>query len=614
MKYIANYLKFLKNLFKSYCMSSLKSIIIWLFIPVMIFAVIVTGTLSYAISSQQIYNNAYLNISDIVSQSKMYLDNRLIAVFEQLVYLQNDISTLSVINRASKNGVFSIGSDDYIKLNDNISSIYSSYYTMLDSIFVSFNNGSTTLLKKDYTSGEPGFSFAKWRDKYNTNKSDYYWINLHQNEVMGNYGEENQVVSVFKLIGDKYSKSNAFILFNLKKDFFKNVLENAKVSEHGYLALVSSDGVMVYKSLDAAHKINDEAMDYLRKVERPGGSFKYKKTGEPKMVVIFDTLQVNGWKVAAVLPENEIMDSFKYIKYITLVVMAFLVIFSIVLSNILARVITKPLTYLTAKVKNVEKGDLDTVFDINMQNEIGVLNQGIGDLIVRVKELISQVMEEQTKKREIELAALQAQINPHFLYNTLYSVKQLCDMDEPGDASTMVTALAAFYRISVSGEKEIITLEEEIRHIESYLLIQSMRYKEKLSYEISVDPFIKKYKIVKLTLQPLVENSLYHGIKQKKGPGIICVKGWSEDGNVFLSIQDNGPGIKPEKLKTLQEALRGQCAGKSDGVGIRNVHERLVLYYGTGYGLEISSREGAGTIVAIKIPVVGGDSDNVERA
>lgn len=610
MKKIIN-LEFLKNLFQSYCVSSLKSIIIWLFIPIIIIIVVITGTIFYFIASQQIGNNAYSNISDIVSQSKLYLDNRLIAVFEQLVYLQNDISTLSVISQTNDKESFSMRYDDYIKLDDNIGRVYSSYYSMLDSIIVSLNDGNVSLVKKDYISSDIEFSFKDWREKFNGGKLDFYWANLHENGILGKYGDENKVVSIFKIMGDMSSRSNGLILFNIKQDFFKNILENAEISAHGYLSIVSDDGMMVYKPLGGEYKINDVAMDYMRDIKRSSGIFKYKKTGEPKMVVIFDTLKVNGWKVAAILPEKEIMDGSKYIKNIILVVMGLLIIIAVVLSNVLARIITEPLSSLTAKVKKVEEGDLDTIFDINKQNEIGVLNHGIGDLIARVKNLLTQVIEEQTKKREAEFAALQAQINPHFLYNTLYSVKQLCDMQEVDDASVMVTALATFFRISVSGEREIITIDEEIQHIESYLLIQSMRYKEKLNYIIDVDPFIKKCKIVKLTLQPLIENAIYHGIKQKKGSGTVSIKGWSENGDVFFTIEDDGQGIAKDKLQKIKEKLGGQCSDGSIGIGIYNVHERLEIYYGKGYGLEVSSTEGKGTQIKLKIPIVGGELCNV---
>ena len=289
------------------------------------------------------------------------------------------------------------------------------------------------------------------------------------------------------------------------------------------------------------------------------------------------------------------------------------------------RSITKPISALCRRVTAIGEGDLTPKTPIQAQEyEIQTLSNGFEQMVSQLNQLIEQNRQEQVSLRKAELALLQAQINPHFLYNTLDAIVWLVEMEKNEQAVEMVTSLSSFFRSSLSNGRDIITLREEEQHVRSYLEIQHVRYKDILSYEIEIEPSLCSCRIPKLTLQPLVENALYHGIKLKRGLGRITVSGMREGKDILLFVEDDGAGIEPDRLlqvrHALEEMTRRECREKKEmdrvslagrlpqmdqnrvGFGIVTVHERLVLLFGAEYGLTIESIPGAGTRVCVRIP------------
>lgn len=580
---------------------SLKTEILWFLIPIIIFFVLLTGFLTYSLAARQIEANAYRGIGDTVSQTRKYLDNRLTAIFEQLVALENDIDTLSLIKRIDDTRYGTLHPGDYIRMDRNLERIFTSYHSILDSILVHFNNGQLILAKKDYMSSKISFNYPDWRLHYSGNRTEYYWRMLHVNDVFRSNEAENSIASVFKLYGNEESNLKGIVLFNLHESFFRSILQDAQISENGYLMVINEEGMMNFKDIPPKYQVDGNIQKLLLSQEDSSGKLAVRNANGQKMMIIYDTISVNKWKLAAVFPEEDLINSASFIKNITLAVMFFLIITAILLSNLLAKTVTTPLTHLTQKVKQVKIGNLEVLFDVELPNEIGVLNSGIRELLSRVGQLLEQVRTEQEQKRLAELNTMQAQIKPHFLYNTLDSIKQLCEMGESKEAGAMVAALAKFFRISISGGRELISIREEIEHIQSYLLILRMRYADDFDYEIEIEPEVLDYQIIKLILQPLIENAIYHGIKEKRGKGILKVTGSRSDGKVILDVEDNGAGMGSETLTHIRRLLSENIKGPS--FGLLNVHRRLQLHYGDSYGVEIDSELGKGTRVRITLPV-----------
>lgn len=590
----------MKRILAKYLFSSFKTTILSLFLPIIIIFIMIMGFVSYTLASGQLQENAYKNISDTVFQTKGYLDNQLSDIFEQLVALTNHPDTLSIIAKDSKD----INPTDYIRMDSHLNRIFS-YNPIIESMLVYFHNGDFVLSKGHDIWVKENFSYDEYRTQYQGNHEEFYWRNLHPDDIFSRPNQGNGVVSVFKMIGNEESQAKGILLFNIREDFFKKVMNDSLIGENGYLVLASQDGYMTFKQVDQKYQLNEEVLNHLQKMNKENGRFEFQKPNGNKMIVAYDTIGVNRWKVAAVFPEEDILKRVNYIKLVTLSVIILLIAVAVPLASLLARYITRPISYLANHMKIIQKGNLDVKLDVTGASEIGILYKGIRDLVVRVNILLDQIRKEQETKRQLELAVMQAQINPHFLYNTLYSIKGLCDMNLNQDASSMVTALSNYFRISISRGQEIISVQDETEHIRNYLFIQEMRYGDDFTYDLDIDPQISGYSIIKLTLQPLVENAIYHGVKQTRGIGHIQVKGYAIENNLCFEVRDNGAGMSHERLDEIRLALKNKDSQKI-GFGVRSVHERIQIHYGKDYGLTIDSEPGQGTVVKVLIPIAEG--------
>lgn len=332
------------------------------------------------------------------------------------------------------------------------------------------------------------------------------------------------------------------------------------------------------------------------------------------MIVIYDTVEPNNWKLAAVVPQDEILNKVNYIKHSTVFFILLMIVSAIFLTYLVGKYISKPFENMAEQMRTVNKKSLDFYHETSGPEEMKILHTGFKELLLRIQSLMDQIRLEQEEKRQLEFAIMHAQINPHFLYNTLYSIKGLCDMGLNKDASSMVSALSSFFRIGISKGKEIIPIKDELEHIEHYLFIQEMRYGDDFSYMIDVEKEILSYNIVKLSLQPLIENAIYHGVKQKRGQGEIIIRGYQDKGLIHLEVADNGNGIEKEKLQDILNEMKSSFQETKSfiGIGLKSVNERIKIHFGNEYGLSIASEPGSGTVASIIIPKTKGEfSENV---
>ena len=283
--------------------------------------------------------------------------------------------------------------------------------------------------------------------------------------------------------------------------------------------------------------------------------------------------------------------------------------FTMYMYNLVSGHIADPIKKLCNYTKRSENDLLENNLKSNIL-EIDELSYNFNDKIIRIKELIENIKIEQKNKKNTELWLLQAQINPHFLYNTLDTVVWMAEAGDSKKVVDMITALSSFLRIGLNKGKKFIQIREEIRHIESYLKIQKFRYDDILEYSIEIEDSLYDMRILKLLLQPLVENALYHGIKYKREGGGIRIRGYEKDNNIILEVIDNGVGMDENKLNKIKAVIENTSLENSDIIrttgdsfGLYNVAERIRLYYGNEYGLDIESKENIGTKVTIVLPI-----------
>lgn len=260
--------------------------------------------------------------------------------------------------------------------------------------------------------------------------------------------------------------------------------------------------------------------------------------------------------------------------------------------------IIQPVNIMLDKVKKVGRGKFDMIPIEAEIEEIEELDEGINKMARKISALLENVRQEKEMQHLTELQLIQAQVNPHFLYNTLDTIIWLIEGGMTDDAVEMISSLSIFFRTSLSKGNDIIPLSEEERHTLSYLEIQQYRYRDILEFEINIPKELSGIPVPKLSIQPLAENALYHGIKNRRGKGKILIEGREEEDALVLTVSDNGQGMTPERLHEVQEAIR---TGERAGFGLAAVAERIALYYGLGYGMKIFSEEGKGTTVEIRL-------------
>ncbi|WP_407272139.1 sensor histidine kinase [Radiobacillus sp. PE A8.2] len=389
------------------------------------------------------------------------------------------------------------------------------------------------------------------------------------------------------------------VLMDLKLDFIKSIIESIKFGESGFVFIMNNQGEVVYSPVNSiVYRIHPDWLEMANSapIEREIENNKFQ--------ILYNTIPDIGWKVVGVFSLDETTYVVTKVQLLTLFIAFITLIIGSIISLFFASTITKPVNKLKTLMADVEEGRLDLRFNSKFNDEIGQLGQSYNKMLTEVQRLIQLVYMEQKSKREAELKILQAQIKPHFLYNTLDTIQWMAIEYEANKIVDIVSALTTLFRIGLNKGNEFIKLKDEVEHVNSYLIIQMTRYESKLSYEIDVDDKVKDYQVLKLILQPLVENAIYHGIRNKRGKGHIYIHITDDAENLFFYVKDTGKGIKEEKLKQLNRTLKNIDGDQKKGFGLSNVNERIKLSYGDKYGLEVFSEYDQGTTVKAILPII----------
>ena len=440
---------------------------------------------------------------------------------------------------------------------------------------------------------------SKYEQFFNIIKENYNvkWLDLYE-VSLGDY--EKNGIGYIRYYGDYDSGLiKGYVLIEYQSPLLINNFAHIRYGETGSYLIADTDGnKKIENDQDVSGNISEEEYFQWAEDNKKGG--KVFRIDGKRYLVTASVIPTLDWLMIGLTPVNELTKAGKAMTQIIYVVGIIAALISTFFSLRVSHSVTKPLIYLTDTMKKFGKGDLSVRVPVLYEDEIGILSEEFNKMSEQIRQLVDQVYREQRAKRKSELAALQAQINPHFLYNTLNSVSSLIKMNCPDEAFIMIQAIGTFYRTSLSDGKTLIPLEQEITNIENYIKIQKVRYGNKIEYEIDIENEILQEWIVKLTLQPLIENSIYHGIKEMRGKGIIRIKGWKEKNKVFIQVSDNGLGIPEEKL---EELFSKDYREKGSAFGLFNIQQRLQIYFGKEYGLTVESKLSQGTKATVCIPV-----------
>lgn len=324
---------------------------------------------------------------------------------------------------------------------------------------------------------------------------------------------------------------------------------------------------------------------------------------------VISTRLTNGWTLVNIIPEADLLASSIRTGITLLLAIAVISFCFYLISRRVTRAITQPITVMTEKMHLVEQGDFSIQMPIEGNDELSVLSSSFNLMIEKINLLVEEGYKKNLELQKTELKALQAQINPHFLYNTMESISWLARDHRDDDVVKIILALTTFFRLGLSSGKEVISVQDEINHAASYVSIQLFRYSNKLDYTIQIDETLQnsltQYQTVKLILQPIIENAIYHGIKPQQKFGHIHIHIKDGGNTILFEVQDNGKGMDAWQLDSLNKSIQSS-ESLSKSYGLKNVDSRIKLYFGQAYGLSFRSQQNAGTIVTITIPKIQG--------
>lgn len=435
------------------------------------------------------------------------------------------------------------------------------------------------------------FSTPKVQRIFDNNETQYKWVISMSRAVEITHGS---------------ATDQGVLLIDIRYKSLQQLLENASFGNGGYVYLISNDGEIIYhpkmQLIDSGYVLeNNKAAAAYR-----DGNYRERFNGVDRQIIV-KSVGYTGWKLIGVAPEAGISFNTRKTRLFIVFMAAFIIFLLTLFNAYISSKITNPINELEKSVNALETGDLGAEVYMGGSYEICHLGRSIKDMAGQIQVLMNDIVHEHEAKRKGEFDTLQSQINPHFLYNTLDIIVWMIENEKKADAVKAVTALARFFRISLSKGKSIITLKDELEHVRNYLMIQEMRFKNRFTYKIDAEEDVMELASLKLILQPLVENAIYHGMEFMDGDGEIIIRAHRENDSLFLSVRDNGLGMTKEQTEALlsEEGIKeSHNKTKGSGIGVKNVNERIQLYFGEAYGLIIDSEPDEGTIIHIHLPAV----------
>lgn len=549
-------------------------------------AMLFVGIMLYSKFNKSAEQNAIISTRQVIDQVNLNLDYYLRSMMEisdslnDLIYYKQDINEKKLIeqmnvilgtrkdivslNIFSKDGQIVVGSPSYkIKKDVNI-------------------------IQQDWFSepiNEPANLYFSSPHVQNIFEKQHSWVVSLSREI-----------SFYK----NSKKEQGVLLVDMNFSALDQLCRKARLGKKGYIYLVDSRGNIVYHPQQQLINAGLKSENVIEVMKHISGIYFDKFEGENRLITI-QTVNYSRWRIVGIAYIDEIVTTRDEIAIFIGWTLLFGTLFVIFISAFISAKISKPIKELEKSMKMVEEGMLDISINIKGEAEVAKLAGTFKMMLTRIRYLMEQIVLEQESKRKAEFEVLQAQINPHFLYNTLNSVVRMVESGKKEDAIIMITSLSKLFRISISKGRNIITIQEELEHASNYMIIQKIRYKNKFRFEIEAQEEVLQCKTVKLILQPIIENAIYHGIEYMVDEGFIKVSAEIVDEKILLQVSDNGSGMRPE---TVENILTARSESKDGiGVGVKNVHERIQLCYGKKYGLEFISEVDKGTTAKIWIPL-----------
>lgn len=434
------------------------------------------------------------------------------------------------------------------------------------------------------------------------------WTSLYENQTSAD--GLKRVVSLVRPIRSLSKFQMLGVLsISLDEAEMRKIIKGSGWEKTGFVMIVDeNDQILSGDSTDWLNRSMYDRLPHAGPMDGNEGVFTYTAENKQENTVLYHKLSQPNWKLVGVIPTDVYTSQNRFVLTVTAVAIGIALLLSIALVLWFIRWVTRPLAGLAVKLKDINPDEPVPTFEVKSSDEVGLLLHSYNKLSDRIERLKDQVQLNEAKKKEADIMALQAQINPHFLYNTLSSIHWMALMNKDERIAGMVGALSDFLRFSLNKGEEFCSVQQEVSHAQNYITIMSIRFHDKFDNEFYIDPELNGKPMLKLLLQPLIENCIMHGLQKQKGKGHLYVYGERHGDTMTFVVEDTGIGIEEEKLRELRRNLNAASGMSSlepgrSGFGLRNVHQRLQLHYGAHTGLTIESESGVGTRFSFTIPI-----------
>ncbi len=566
---------------------SIKTILSVAIASVSILFTVLVSTILYVQFTGTIRSNATVATREIVRQINANLN-----------YYTNDILSIATYARdlAKQTDVLS-----HRQIEERLNSIVSSRQDIVCLLLLKAD-GTLLLSTNDAPMRETDeIVTQQWFERASGKEGNFYFTGPHVQQLFpSSYPWVITYSQQITYRNDEGELDRALLVIDMNFWAVSELVQTARLGKSGYVYFIDNDGKIVYHPYQQLINSNLFNEDIESVQEHIFGTFHTTFEGRERLVIV-DTVNNARWRVVGVAFIDELMAGLQKYTAIMMVFVLFCIVITIIVARSIAAYISRPIRVLERLMNSVESGNFSSPPLVGGSQEVAALSETFAVMVRRIRALMDDIVTSQEAKRKFELDALQAKINPHFLYNTLDSVVWMAEQGDSEGVIRMVTSLAKLFRISISKGRDIITIAEELEHVRNYLIIQQIRYQEKFEFSIEMEAGTEQLTTIKLIVQPIVENAIYHGIKYLQEMGNIAIRVYRrKPGAVVIEVRDNGVGMSEAQLTQILDFTTLQP--KKMGFGVRNVHQRIQLYWGSDFGLEISSELDVGTLVRLIIP------------
>ncbi len=575
----------------SFFTRSLRSRLVLYFTLLMMVPLSVAGYMIYKVSDARISDGALRLVMQIVEKDSESVDEVLsdMQAAAHMVTVDNTIQNILHQQASDEDDLRTQRLSDRLKQISNM-------YEGLNGIYIWLDDG--TIAKSRYYSVREapfldGETYLSIR-----NHADSRWFASDEGSLITD-NLNDAVLSLAVSLPLRDGGAPCGIVIVEVKQSYLGKLMSADFGRRGTIILVDIEDGIVLQGISADEAVVQEAVAQTRQT---AVGLRMETADLKDRLLLFDRLPSTGWVMTGVVFKNELKDDSQAILlvFVTAMMVAFLL--NLIISRYLANYEFKPIRRIQEYVLQVEQGNFGQPLPPERGDEIGKLASSVQEMSEKIGHLVETLKTEQERMRTAEFKALQAQINPHFLYNSLDSINWLARRGDVQKTTEMVTALTTFFRIGLSKGKDLITVREEVEHVRSYLVIQKIRYESQFDYSFYVDPETEQYFVPKLILQPLVENALYHGIKLCDRKCLLMIQVLARENEIEIEVLDNGAGMDEETLQSVREAMEHTGENRTNSYGVVNVNDRIRILAGPQYGLSFTSEKDVGTSAKIVLP------------